>query len=401
MTVVFEPTRAAALARLNAFMPQAGRDYAARRNYDLPGHEGVSRLSPYLRYRMISEDEVLSATLRQHSPSSAEKFIQEVCWRTYWKGVLERRPALWADYKIQVQAGLNRVQTEAGLRAEWEAACKGDTGIDCFDHWAQELVTTGYLHNHARMWFASIWIFTLRLPWALGADFFLRHLLDGCPASNTLSWRWVGGLQTKGKTYLARPDNIAKYTNGRFKPTGLAPFAAPLDGPDLPTLGPVPNSGVINTAVPIGLLITEDDLSLPLPSGLQPKASAILAANDTRSPLATSRTVTSFVTNALQDAQNRFEPDLGALPVLNTEDDVCRWAESNGLSQIVLPFAPAGFSADRMQGIRPGLQSKNIALCQIIRSHDQRAWPSATHGFFRFKSVIPKLIADDRQMKLI
>jgi deoxyribodipyrimidine photo-lyase len=65
----------------------------------------------------------------------------------------------------------------------------------------QELVETGYLHNHARMWFASIWIFTLRLPWELGADFFLRHLLDGDAASNTLSWRWVAGLHTKGKHY--------------------------------------------------------------------------------------------------------------------------------------------------------------------------------------------------------
>ena len=72
------------------------------------------------------------------------------------------------------------------------------------------------------MWFASIWIFTLRLPWALGADFFLRHLIDADAASNTLSWRWGAGLQTVGKTYLARTENIARYTNGRFAPRGLA-----------------------------------------------------------------------------------------------------------------------------------------------------------------------------------
>ena len=98
----------------------------------------------------------------------------------------------------------------------------GATGIDCFDAWARELVATGYLHNHARMWFASIWIFTLRLPWELGADFFLRHLIDGDPASNTLSWRWVAGLQTAGKTYLATAENIARFTGGRFAPQGLA-----------------------------------------------------------------------------------------------------------------------------------------------------------------------------------
>ncbi|MCK7502530.1 MAG: hypothetical protein MZW92_81430 [Comamonadaceae bacterium] len=85
------------------------------------------------------------------------------------------------------------------------------------------------LHNHARLWFASLWIFTLELPWALGADFFLRHLLDGDPASNTLSWRWVVGLQTPGKIYLARADNIARFTAGRFPAvTGLATAARPL-----------------------------------------------------------------------------------------------------------------------------------------------------------------------------
>ena len=113
----------------------------------------------------------------------------------------------------------NQLVTQSGLRQACELACFGQTGIECFDTWARELTTTGYLHNYARMWFASIWIFTLKLPWQLGPDFFLRHLLDGDTASNTLSWRWVAGLQTVGKTYLARAANISRYTGGRFKPT--------------------------------------------------------------------------------------------------------------------------------------------------------------------------------------
>ena len=92
----------------------------------------------------------------------------------------------------------------------------GATAIEPFNDWVRELKETGYLHNHARMWFASIWIHTLELPWYLGADFFLKHLLDGDEAVNTLSWRWVAGLHTKGKTYLARASNIEKYTNGRY-----------------------------------------------------------------------------------------------------------------------------------------------------------------------------------------
>ncbi|MCU0912565.1 MAG: DNA photolyase, partial [Rhodobacteraceae bacterium] len=199
MDLSFEPTRQAGLARLSAFLPAAGRDYAALRNHDLPGHPHVSRLSPWIRHRLVTEEEVLAAVLGRDAPAGTDKFLQEVLWRTYWKGWLELRPSVWADYRAGVRAGLNRVQSEAGLRRAWEAACRGETGIDGFDGWAQELARTGYLHNHARMWFASIWIFTLQLPWELGADFFLRHLIDGDPASNTLSWRWVAGLHTRGK----------------------------------------------------------------------------------------------------------------------------------------------------------------------------------------------------------
>jgi deoxyribodipyrimidine photo-lyase len=84
-----------------------------------------------------------------------------------------------------------------------ERAVNGQTGLTCFESWVTELVETGYLHNHARMWFASIWILTLGLPWRLGAVFLYRHLLDGDAASNTLGWRWVAGLQTRGKPYPA------------------------------------------------------------------------------------------------------------------------------------------------------------------------------------------------------
>jgi hypothetical protein len=66
------------------------------------------------------------------------------------------------------------------------------------------------------MWFASIWIFTLKLPWQLGAEFFMKYLFDGDPASNTLGWRWVAGIQTIGKHYLASSSNINKYTNNKY-----------------------------------------------------------------------------------------------------------------------------------------------------------------------------------------
>ncbi|MGY9006925.1 MAG: FAD-binding domain-containing protein, partial [Alphaproteobacteria bacterium] len=226
-TITFTPTRQAGLARLEQFALQAGLQYAKRRNYDfgVDRRGNVSALSPWIRHRLVTEEEVLRAILARHSVSGAEKFVQEVFWRTYFKGWLEQHPSVWTAY----QHGLMQALGENHWFAEYKEAVKGRTGIDCFDHWARELVETGYLHNHARMWFASIWIFTLRLPWELGADFFLRHLIDGDPASNTLSWRWVGGLHTKGKTYLARASNIAKYTDGRFNPQGqLSSTADPL-----------------------------------------------------------------------------------------------------------------------------------------------------------------------------
>ncbi|WP_341365603.1 FAD-binding domain-containing protein [Yoonia sp. BS5-3] len=379
---MFEPSYTAALQRLQNFLPHAGRDYAARRNYD--DIRGVSGLSPYLRHRIITEADVLKAVLGRHSPHAAEKFIQEVYWRTYWKGWLEMRPGIWTAYKTERDAALNRIQTEAGLRQQWEAACTGTTGIACFDHWAQELAATGYLHNHARMWFASIWIFTLRLPWTLGADFFLRHLLDGDAASNTLSWRWVGGLQTVGKTYLARPDNIAKYTNGRFQPTGLASFAAPLAGMPHPKKGPLPVSDAIDPRERIGLLITEDDLSPGwLLDQFTPVTTAFVQTTDRRSPLQVAPQVTDFVANAMKNTGRRYASRLGPVSYI-AANGIDQWVAENEITQIVSAYSPVGPTQDALE---------NISQKQLIRPYDSQAWPYATHGFFKFRERIPKLIS--------
>lgn len=174
----FPPTRAAGLARLTAFVPFAAGHYAKHRNTDYGlsyGPEkpaGVSGLSPYLRYRLITEAEVIRAVLDHHGLHAAEKFIQEVVWRSYWKGWLEMRPSVWTDYCAERDHWLNRLCEDNTLNTNHAQAITGQTGIDGFDQWAKQLVETGYLHNHARMWFASIWVFTLRLPWTLGADFF-------------------------------------------------------------------------------------------------------------------------------------------------------------------------------------------------------------------------------------
>ncbi|SHI05148.1 FAD-binding domain-containing protein [Marivita hallyeonensis] len=401
MSQTFPPTRTAALELLSRFVPKAGRDYAAERNYDRgPGnHDNVSTLSPYIRHRVLTEPEVLDAVLGHFSTSVAEKFIQEVYWRTYWKGWLEMRPAVWGGYRQSLANAWDRVQTQSGLRAEWEAACKGDTDIDCFNHWAHELVETGYLHNHARMWFASIWIFTLRLPWELGADFFLRHLYDGDPASNTLSWRWVAGLQTHGKNYAARASNISKYTEGRFNPTHqLTPNPEPLDGPDHPPRMDPPTGDMLDPSQPTLLLLHEDDLSPGwlFDLGVAPIATATLDATDGLSPLHVSPAVKTFKSALMDDVTERWSDTLGPVTKgLTLAREIEEWAASYGGAQIVTPYAPVGPSAAILNDIR------DVSLTRVLRDHDRRAWPHATAGFFKFKKKIPDLIGAMKGFSMI
>ena len=144
-------------------------------------------------------------------------------WRTYWKGWLELRPNVWTDYVAE----LNKIREEYKDNQNYKNAIDGKTNIECFNYWVKELKENNYLHNHTRMWFASIWIFTLELPWQLGAEFFMQHLYDGDSASNTLGWRWVAGIQTRGKHYLASEWNIKKFTNNRFNKIKLNETAPP------------------------------------------------------------------------------------------------------------------------------------------------------------------------------
>ncbi|MDJ0994535.1 MAG: FAD-binding domain-containing protein [Dinoroseobacter sp.] len=399
----FPPTYAAALSRLQNFVPHAGAGYARLRNYDLPeqGHPHVSSLSPYLRHRLLTEEDVLQAVLGRHSLRAAEKFVQEVYWRTYWKGWLELRPSVWLAYKAGLAQALDRVHTEAGLRMAWEEACRGETEIEAFNAWARELVETGYLHNHARMWFASIWIFTLRLPWELGADFFLRHLLDGDAASNTLSWRWVAGLQTQGKNYVARAANISKYTEGRHRPLHqLAVDPAPLSGPPHPPRIDPPQPQHWQPEERTGLLLTEDDLS---PSylfgqGLKPAAVTVLNATDGRSPLHVSAPVHAFVDGAISDTLSRYADSFGSdVPVCSEVCEIARWAKERDLAQLVVPYTPVGPAADRLAALKtiaPGLR-----VVQVLRAYDHAAWPNAKAGFFKFKEKIPTLIGALRGLK--
>jgi deoxyribodipyrimidine photo-lyase len=424
------PTRETALALLCDFLPKVS-DYASTRNYDIPGQRSVSGLSPFIRYRLIRESEVVEAVLEKHSYAKASKFIEEVAWRTYWKGYLEMRPDIWASYMNDAEDlvdCLNDLDLERLQQARY-----GKTGIDCFDFWVAQLKSTGWLHNHARMWFASIWIFTLRLPWQLGASFFMEHLLDGDPASNTLSWRWVGGLHTKGKHYLARAGNINRYTDGAFNPEGqldesAQPLAAEADDPASP-LGPVsicsPRNLPSLSDSPAGLLVCPEELS-PEAGPLQHSPFASLCAFNARDAMDATQAspmVQTFVNGAVADAAERMAGHWGAtilqfegrVPRMNAVaspdhvgvcknmrvytgclDDwvsgVASWATNENLKSVWMIQPPVGPWRDLMPRLRAVLRMRNVRLLEFRNEWDSHHWPEANAGFFKFRKGLKERI---------
>ena len=297
----FPATRSAALARLDAFSSLVKR-YAGTRNFIAKGHPHVSRLSAAIRHRLITEEEVVRFMLERHSFSSIEKFLQEVCWRTYWKGWLAQRPGIWHD---AVTLSSNKNNEPSELARDAMNACSGCAVMDEFTN---ELRSTGYLHNHARMWWAAYWIHHLKLPWALGAQFFLDHLLDADPASNTLSWRWVAGLHTPGKTYIARPDNIARY-HPQHPTAGLEALhqtqpSIPFDHADL-TTHPLPRcpTSIDNSLENFALLVHAEDLSIEH-SALAPcKPAAIVFLDHRDSNISAARH--AWLDSAIADAHRQ------------------------------------------------------------------------------------------------
>ncbi|MEM9602073.1 MAG: FAD-binding domain-containing protein [Pseudomonadota bacterium] len=399
----FEPSRAAAEAALQAFLPRAGHAYRAERNHDRgPGHHSaVSRLSPWLRHRLLLEDDVLRAVAAQHTVRDAEAYLAEVLWRGYFRGHLEHRPAVWARYLEERIAAQAALQDDDRLREQVETATRGETGIACFDAWVHELRDTGYLHNHARMWFASIWVFTLRLPWQLGADVFLTHLIDGDPAANTGSWRWVAGLHTPGKTYCATADNIARFTGGRFGTvTGLADTAPALTESPLPP----PQPPVFSATAPLpagarlGLLLLESDCqaeSLPLPQA----PASVLALTDpcARSVAPLAPAAAQFTRAALSDALQRAGHAFDLTPHGDDREDwraaVRDWLNRDRVDAIAVARPPIGWVHDRVEPVLRALELDGVPLHRITRVHDQRVWPHSSKGFFKLKKPLSQIVA--------
>jgi deoxyribodipyrimidine photo-lyase len=383
------------LVRLEAFLPDAGR-YAAERNYVRPGHDNVSRISPWVQKRLLLESEIVAAARAQWSFPAVEKFVQEVYWRTYWKGWLEQRPEAWSRWVEAVPKLRDSLSAEQ--RSTLEAAFAGRTGIAGFDAWAQELVATGYLHNHARMWFASIWIFTLRLPWELGAAFFYEHLLDGDVASNTLSWRWVAGLQTPGKTYVARADNIAHYTDSRHAPqtSQLASTAFPITEPALPKVAAWTEDPLwSNTAEGrAGLWVHPEDLAV---EGGELSADKFVVINASwpktmAAKAGWSEAVANWTKSALHDGAGRAGAHFGADVATERVDDLAatlfEWARKHQLTRVVAYRPFVGPWLIEAQAVESALAQAGIAVTWRRRAWDAEHFPHATRGYFPFWETV-------------
>ncbi len=397
----FPCTRTEALRAWEEFLPRLPA-YDAERNGVRPGHRAVSRLSPAIRQRLVTEDELIAATLAAYPFARVEKFVQEMMWRRYWKSWLELRPSVWTDYRAdaaRLRGALRGYQARRITELE-----EGRSGVEIMDYFAHELRTTGYLHNHARMWFAGFWVHTEKLPWELGADFFYRHLLDADPASNTLSWRWVAGIQTVGKPYLTRRSNLERYVAPellRAHEGGLDRLEDKLAQParvDAPEFSRPEEPGdaddiMLPGDLPArtGLWVHGDDLCVETASSLKElHPVSVFAGMDASSfkghPISDTRR--GYLEATLRDGLARAGKHFGTETTFETSESLpnglVTWAKARGLAAIVAMRPAVGPLWELLPDLRARLQRKGVALHLVWRPEDVQTLPYAKAGYFNF-----------------
>ena len=370
----FKTSRKEALEVLENYVEKEITNYNSKRNFDFGplNRENVSCLSPYITHRLITEYEVTKKVLSKHPHQKVEKYIQEIFWRVYWKGWLELRPKVWSDFIEDLKT--------IEENENYQKAINAQTDIQCFNDWVQELKENNYLHNHTRMWFASIWIFTLNLPWQKGAEFFMKHLLDGDAASNTLSWRWVAGLQTKGKHYVAQAWNISKFTNNKYQKVELNENALPLtDTREYKLKAPEISKEDIGSDT---LLFFENDLNIEsLKLKKYQNIFCIFISNEKRK-IKLDEKVLNFKKKIIDDQTKRF-PDTKVLEETQFEE----LAEKTKNFDIIYPSI-----GENLSFLKLIKKKKNLEYNFLVREGDEFCWQFSNKGYFNFKSNIPKII---------
>ena len=391
-----------ARALLSKYLPKTGSYYSSKRNYSYDFENKVystSLLSPYIRYRLVSEEDIIKKVLAIHPFFKVEKFIQEIFWRTYWKGWLEHREEVYDDYLLEK----NFLLQEYNINTEYQKVINGETKIDFFNNWVSNLKEDGYLHNHVRMWFASIWIFTFNLPWQLGANFFMENLLDGDPASNTLSWRWVAGLQTKGKHYLARKDNISKFSNININSKIFINENALCKIEEKEYKIKEINFQNQNNLISEAILIPSDELNFIQNNSYKFKyifsGLPMDEYNDHNFSENVKKHLINIITSNFED--NEFYKHISyEIHFDHYHQNFREWIKKNNIQNLCIPYVAKG----NWRAIIEKLIKNNpsINFVYLHREYDKEAWRYSKKGFFNFKKHIPELITkinDERNFK--
>ena len=167
--------------------------------------DGTARLSPYLRFGMISAREAIHAAMSavaaasdDESRASAESWLNELIWREFYISILHHFPHVrQLEFKDQFR-GLQWLNDKDDIDA-WKAA---KTGYPIVDACMRQLHSEGWMHNRGRMITASFLIKHLLVDWRIGELHFMQHLLDGDPASNNGGWQWTAGTGTDAAPYF-------------------------------------------------------------------------------------------------------------------------------------------------------------------------------------------------------
>jgi len=372
----FENSRSGALERLNKFLESDIMNYNSKRNFDFGVNKrnNVSCLSPYITHRLITEYETVNKVLKKHSFQKVDKFIQEIFWRVYWKGWLEMRPKVWSDFVADLQT----IKEDA----KYNTAINGETEIECFNDWVKEIKNFNYLHNHTRMLFASIWIFTLGLPWQKGAEFFMNHLYDGDAASNTLSWRWVAGIQTKGKHYLAQSWNIRKFTNEKYKNIKLNENALPIvDKRDYKISTIQINKNEDRNDY---LVVFDNEMEIKSFNLKQYKKIYYVLLNNNSRSIKLSQKVLDYKTSIIKSElkQTPYKAEL-----LNDENFTTLLKNTKSLD-IIYPSIGENYSF-----LKRLIKKYDLKINFLSRKEDEFCWKFSNKGYFNFKSNIPKILS--------
>ena len=377
--------------QLEYFINNKAAKYSSMRNFDLGSMEKnfVSGLSPAITRRIISEDYIVHKILKSFSFNSVEKYIQEICWRTYWKGYLEYRSQIWKDYLND----LEKFEFEKES-SDYTKAISGETTIVCYNDWCHELMQNNYLHNHTRMWFASIWIYTLNLPWQLGAEFFMNHLLDADPASNTLSWRWVAGLHTKNKHYFASAENIKKFTNNKYYPKGQVNFNI-VEPSGWKSYNPIDlNIKKFHSTKKVKyLLIHENDLS----HKNLPCSDFLFIQKESIKTIKRAAPVIDFIDKALKSFEQNINKSNYKKIIFfsfNDCDNIEKYLDANESQSIYSPYPSVGYVYDVMKNFE---KNKRFKFEFINSEWDSLFWPHAKKGFFKLKKQIKPIIKELNQ----